>query len=100
IRVAGWVHRRRDHGGVVFIDVRDRSGVLQLVVHPDAGEALEVAQRLSPEDVVSAAGTLVPRAPETVNARLPTGEVELRVTALTVLAEAAPLPFSVEDEHA
>ncbi len=99
VRVAGWVHRRRDHGGVVFIDVRDRSGVLQLVIHPDASAALEVAQRLSPEDVISAIGTLVPRAPETVNARIPTGGVELRVSELTVLAEAAPLPFSVEDDH-
>jgi aspartyl-tRNA synthetase len=99
VRVAGWVHRRRDHGGVVFIDLRDRSGLLQLVIHPDAGDALDVAQRLSPEDVISAAGMLVPRALETVNPRIPTGAVELRVTELTVLAEAAPLPFSVEDEH-
>ncbi len=99
VRVAGWVHRRRDHGGVVFIDLRDRSGVLQLVIHPDAGAVLERAQRLSPEDVVSAAGTLVARAVDTVNPRIPTGQVELRVTELEVLAEAAPLPFSVEDEH-
>jgi len=100
VRVAGWVHRRRDHGGVLFIDLRDRSGVLQLVIHPDAGEVLEHAQRLSPEDVISATGMLVARSPETVNPRLPTGGVELRVTELEVLAEAAPLPFSVEDEHA
>jgi aspartyl-tRNA synthetase len=99
VRVAGWVHRRRDHGGVLFIDLRDRSGILQLVIHPDAGAVLEIAQRLSPEDVISAAGTLVARSAETVNPRIPTGGVELRVTGLEVLAEAAPLPFSVEDEH-
>jgi len=99
VRVAGWVHRRRDHGGVVFIDLRDRSGVLQLVIHPDAGAVLERAQRLSPEDVVSASGTLVAREADTVNPRITTGQVELRVTGLEVLAEAAPLPFSVEDEH-
>jgi len=99
VRVAGWVHRRRDHGGVLFIDLRDRSGILQLVIHPDAGTVLEIAQRLSPEDVISAAGTLVARSAETVNPRIPTGGVELRVTGLEVLAEAAPLPFSVEDEH-
>jgi len=99
VRVAGWVHRRRDHGGVLFIDLRDRSGILQLVVHPDAREVLEIAQRLSPEDVISATGTLVARSAETVNPRIPTGAVELQVTDLTVLAEAAPLPFSVEDEH-
>jgi aspartyl-tRNA synthetase len=99
VRVAGWVHRRRDHGGVLFIDLRDRSGILQLVIHPDAGAVLEIAQRLSPEDVISAAGNLVARSAETVNPRIPTGGVELRVTGLEVLAEAAPLPFSVEDEH-
>ena len=99
VRVAGWVHRRRDHGGVLFIDLRDRSGILQLVIHPDAGQVLEIAQRLSPEDVISATGTLVERSPETVNPRIPTGAVELQVTDLELLAEAAPLPFSVEDEH-
>jgi aspartyl-tRNA synthetase len=99
VRVAGWVHRRRDHGGVLFIDLRDRSGILQLVIHPDAGAVLEIAQRLSSEDVISAAGTLVARSAETVNPRIPTGGVELQVTGLELLAEAAPLPFSVEDEH-
>jgi len=99
VRVAGWVHRRRDHGGVVFLDLRDRSGLLQVVIHPDAGDILDIAQHLSPEDVISATGTLVERSSETVNPRIATGEVELRVTDLTVLAEAAPLPFSVEDEH-
>jgi len=98
VRVAGWVHRRRDHGGVVFIDLRDRSGILQLVFHDDAPEALRRAGDLSPEDVVSAEGELVRRTPETVNPELETGEVELRVDRLEVLAETDPLPFSVEDE--
>jgi aspartyl-tRNA synthetase len=99
VRVSGWIHRRRDHGGVVFLDVRDRSGILQLVIHPEAGTILDIAQHLSPEDVISAAGMLVARSAETVNPRIATGEVELRVSDLMVLAEAAPLPFSVEDEH-
>jgi aspartyl-tRNA synthetase len=99
VRVSGWVHRRRDHGGVVFLDLRDRSGILQLVIHPEAGAILDVAQRLSPEDVISAAGTLVDRSSDTVNPRIATGAVELQVSELTVLSEAAPLPFSVEDEH-
>jgi aspartyl-tRNA synthetase len=98
VRVAGWVHRRRDHGGVVFIDMRDRSGILQLVFHPDAAEAHAAAGALSPEDVVSAEGTVVRRSAETVNPALPTGEVELAVDRLEVLSEADPLPFSVEDE--
>jgi aspartyl-tRNA synthetase len=98
VRVAGWVHRRRDHGGVVFIDLRDRSGILQLVFHPDAAEAHAAAGSLSPEDVVSAQGEVVRRSPETVNPELETGEVEMRVDGLEVLSEADPLPFSVEDE--
>ena len=98
VRVAGWVHRRRDHGGVVFIDLRDRSGLLQLVVHPERGAAHELAGRLSPEDVITAAGPIVARAPETVNPRIPTGEVELATSELEILAEADPLPFPVEDE--
>ena len=99
VRVAGWVHRRRDHGGLVFVDLRDRSGLLQLVFHPeDAPEAHHAAGGLSPEDVVSAEGELVARDPARVNPILPTGAVELRVAALEMLSEADPLPFSVEDE--
>ncbi len=100
VRVAGWVHRRRDHGGVTFIDVRDRSGVLQLVFHPDAADAIEAAKSLHPEDVITAEGELVPRDAATVNDKLPTGAVELRVDRLEVLTHAAPMPFSVEDEGA
>ncbi|MEW6581147.1 MAG: aspartate--tRNA ligase [Actinomycetota bacterium] len=99
VRVAGWVHRRRDHGGLVFVDLRDRSGVLQLVFDPDtAGEAHRAARHLSPEDVVSVEGALVARSAETVNPNIPTGAVELRVASLELLSEAEPLPFSVEDE--
>ncbi|MFN8111442.1 MAG: aspartate--tRNA ligase [Thermoleophilia bacterium] len=99
VRVAGWLHRRRDHGGVVFIDLRDRSGILQLVVHPESGAAHETAQRLSPEDVLSVEGALVARDAATVNPRIPTGRVEVRVDSIEVLASAEPLPFSVEDEQ-
>jgi aspartyl-tRNA synthetase len=99
VRVAGWVHRRRDHGGLVFVDLRDRSGLLQLVFHPEeAPEAHAAAGRLHPEDVVSAEGLLVGRSAETVNPRIPTGTVELQVARLEMLSEADPLPFSVEDE--
>ncbi len=99
VRVAGWVHRRRDHGGVIFIDVRDRSGMLQLVFHPEkAPDAHAAAERLHLEDVISVAGTVVERSPATINPRIPTGAVELAVTGLERLSETEPVPFSVEDE--
>jgi aspartyl-tRNA synthetase len=99
VTVAGWVHRRRDHGGVVFIDVRDRSGLLQVVFHPEeAPEAHALAGDLRSEDVVSVEGALVERDAATVNPRLPTGAVELRAARIERLSASDPLPFSVEDE--
>jgi len=96
-RVSGWVHRRRDHGGLVFIDLRDRTGLVQLVFNPDeAGDAFELGHRLRPEDVVSAAGDVVRRDPETVNEKLPTGEVEIRVGEAERLAAADTPPFEIE----
>jgi aspartyl-tRNA synthetase len=96
-RVAGWVHRRRDHGGLIFIDLRDRSGIVQLVFHPDSsGAAFELAHELRAEDVLSAAGTVVRRDAETVNPDLATGEVELAVEAAERLADAETPPFQVE----
>jgi aspartyl-tRNA synthetase len=98
-RVAGWVHRRRDHGGVIFIDLRDRSGLLQLVFHPDrAPEAHAIAHRLRPEDVLSAQGEIVRRDPANVNPELPTGEIELAVAEVTLLADADTPPFPVDEE--
>ena len=100
-QVAGWVHRRRDHGGLIFIDLRDRSGILQLVFHPeDAPDAHRAAHDLRSEDVVSASGTVARRASENVNPNLPTGEVELAVGALTVLADADTPPFPLDEGNA
>jgi len=96
-RVAGWVHRRRDHGGLIFIDLRDRTGLVQLVFHPDtSGEAFVLAHRLRAEDVLSAAGTVVRRSEGTVNPELPTGEFELKVDAAELLADAETPPFQIE----
>src|SRR5262245_31568641 len=96
-RVAGWVHRRRDHGGLVFIDLRDRTGLVQLVFNPDeAGEAFELGHRLRSEDVLTAKGKVVMRSPETVNPELPTGEVEIRVTEAELLSDAETPPFEIE----
>jgi aspartyl-tRNA synthetase len=97
LRVAGWVNRRRDHGGLIFIDLRDRTGIVQLVFHPDSsGEAFELAHRLRPEDVVTALGKVVRRSEETVNPELPTGEVELAVGDAELLADAETPPFQIE----
>jgi aspartyl-tRNA synthetase len=99
LRVAGWVHRRRDHGGLIFIDLRDREGLLQLVFHPDrAPEAHAAAHKLRSEDVVSATGKLVARTPETVNPDLPTGAVELEVSSFDLLADAETPPFQVDED--
>ncbi len=97
VRLAGWVHRRRDHGGLVFIDLRDRTGLVQLVFHPeDSGEAFELAHRLRGEDVLSVAGKVVRRDAETVNPDLPTGEFEVRIAAATLLSKSETPPFEIE----
>jgi aspartyl-tRNA synthetase len=95
-RVAGWVHRRRDHGGLIFIDVRDRTGLLQVVFHPDtAPEAHAAAHKLRSEDVVSVQGVVVPREEGAVNPNLATGEIELSARELDVLADAETPPFEI-----
>jgi aspartyl-tRNA synthetase len=97
-RVAGWVHRRRDHGGLIFIDLRDRTGLVQLVFDPDGlppGQ-FEAAHRLRAEDVLSAAGGVVEREAEHVNPELPTGSWELRVSSFELLADAETPPFAIE----
>jgi aspartyl-tRNA synthetase len=99
VRVAGWVHRRRDHGGLVFIDLRDRSGIVQLVFHPEtAPEAHALAQRLRSEHVISAAGEVVRREEGKVNPRLRTGEIELSVAEAETLAESETPPFPLDDD--
>src|SRR5256714_3041003 len=99
IALAGWAARRRDHGGLIFIDLRDQSGICQLVVNPErAAEAAQAAHAIRNEFVLQAAGDVVARAPEAVNPNLPTGEVELQVDELRVLSTAPPLPFQLEEE--
>ncbi len=96
-RVAGWVHRRRDHGGLVFIDLRDRTGLLQLVFNPDlAGAAFDLGHKLRSEDVISVTGKIVNRSAETVNAEMATGAFELMVADAGLLADADTPPFEIE----
>ena len=98
-RVSGWVHRRRDHGGLIFIDLRDRSGLVQLVFHPDtSGAAFAQAERLRAEHVVSAAGDVVAREGANVNPNMATGAIEIAVTEMDVLAQSATPPFPIDEE--
>jgi aspartyl-tRNA synthetase len=99
LSLAGWTARRRDHGGLIFIDLRDHTGICQLVVNPEhAPEAAEVAHGVRNEFVLRAEGELVARAPDAVNPELPTGEVELQVDSLEILSRSEPLPFQLDAE--
>ncbi len=99
LTLAGWVARRRDHGGLVFIDLRDRSGLCQLVVNPERSpDAAAVAHGIRNEFVVRAEGEIVARSPETVNAQMATGDVELQVDRLDIVATCPPLPFQLDEE--
>lgn len=97
VRLSGWVHRKRDHGGLLFIDLRDHYGLTQLVLHPET-PGFEAVERLRAESVIKIDGEVVLREGSTVNANLPTGEVEVRVQAVDVLSEAAELPLPVFGE--
>ncbi|CAH0119079.1 Aspartate--tRNA ligase [Paenibacillus sp. CECT 9249] len=98
VTLNGWVQRRRDLGGVLFIDLRDRTGMMQIVFNPDfSGEALQIADRARNEYVLSVTGQVVERDPETFNPNLPTGEIEVRVTEIEILNAAKNPPFFIED---
>jgi aspartyl-tRNA synthetase len=98
VSVCGWVHRRRDHGGVIFIDLRDREGLLQVVFDPELSEVFVQAERLRSEYVVRIQGKVRPRPPGTENPALATGKVELLAQALTLLNRAETPPFSLDDD--
>jgi aspartyl-tRNA synthetase len=99
LTVAGWVARRRDHGGLIFIDLRDHTGIVQLVVNPErAPEAAATAHAIRSEFVVRGKGEVVRRADEAVNPNIATGEVEIQVDELEILARSEPLPFQLDDD--
>ncbi|MFO0438895.1 MAG: aspartate--tRNA ligase [Phenylobacterium sp.] len=97
VRLSGWINRKRDHGGLVFVDLRDHYGLTQLVFAPDT-PGFATIERLRAESVIRIDGEVVARTPETVNPNLDTGEVEVRVRAVEVLSEAAELPLPVFGE--
>src|SRR5690349_12135142 len=98
VTVAGWVHRRRDHGGVIFVDLRDREGLLQVVFDPDAAAMFKDAERLRSEFVIRVKGLVRARPGSTANANLRSGKVELLARELEVLNKSEPLPFQLDDE--
>ncbi|ETT56341.1 MULTISPECIES: aspartate--tRNA ligase [unclassified Paenibacillus] len=98
VTLNGWVQTRRDLGGVLFIDLRDRTGIVQIVFNPDySGEALQIADKVRSEYVLSVTGTVVKRDEETINRNLPTGEIEVQITDIEVLNAAKTPPFFIED---
>ena len=99
LTLSGWAARRRDHGGLVFVDLRDHTGVTQLVINPErSAAAAELAKEIRNEFVLRARGEVVARSPETVNAAMPTGEVELQVDELEIVSRSTPLPFQLDEE--
>ncbi len=100
VTLAGWADTRRDHGGLVFVDLRDHTGKVQLVVNPERSPAAaETAHEIRNEFVLQATGEVVARAPELVNPNLPTGEIEVQVDELRVVSRSTPLPFQLDEEN-
>ena len=97
VRLSGWIHRKRDHGGLVFIDLRDNYGLTQLVFAPET-PGFATVERLRAESVICVEGEVVARTPDTVNPNLPTGEIEVQAKGVDVLSEAAELPLPVFGE--
>src|SRR5258706_5818028 len=98
VRLSGWVHRRRDHGQLIFLDLRDRHGVTQVVIdRTDDPDAHAIASRVRSEFVVTVDGPVAARIAGTENLRLPTGAIELRARAVTILSESKTPPFYIND---
>jgi aspartyl-tRNA synthetase len=97
VRLSGWIHRKRDHGGLVFVDLRDHYGLTQLVLYPET-PGFALVERLRAESVIRIDGEVVARSADTVNPGLPTGEIEIRVREVALLSEAAELPLPVFGE--
>jgi len=99
VRLCGWVHRRRDHGGVIFVDLRDRDGLVQVVFDPDQPAIFEQAEQVRSEYVLAVEGRVRARPEGTVNPNMPTGEVEVLALSLTVLNAAETPPFQLDEHH-
>ena len=99
VTLYGWVHRRRDHGGVIFVDLRDREGIVQVVCHPDNATTFEIAEHIRNEFVLKVTGVVRHRPPGTVNPNLVSGEIEVLVQSIEILNSSLTPPFLMDDEH-
>ncbi len=99
VSLCGWVHRRRDHGSLIFIDLRDREGLVQVVCDPDFADMFKVAESVRNEYCLHITGTVKPRTPETVNAKLKSGKIEVIATKVEVLNASVPVPFQLDDDN-
>lgn len=98
VKLCGWVETNRDHGGVIFLDVRDRSGLVQVVAHPDTAQIHALAHAMRQQDVIEVHGEVIAREATVVNKKIPTGEVEIKVSHITVLNRAETPPFAIDDQ--
>ena len=99
VKLAGWVHRRRDHGGVIFLDLRDREGLVQVVIAPSNQDAFRIAESVRNEYVLQVKGRVRRRPEGTVNKDLKTGEIEVDGLELVILNRAEPIPFPIDEYH-
>src|SRR5215207_5539203 len=99
VTLFGWAHRRRDHGGVIFIDLRDREGLVQVVCHPDRRDVFETAEKIRSEYCVEVSGTVQRRPEGTVNATLTSGQIEILCEQLEILNPSVPIPFQLDDDN-
>jgi len=99
VTLCGWAHRRRDHGGVIFVDLRDREGLAQVVFDPDREKAFRTAERVRNEYVLRVTGKVRRRPAGTVNPELPTGEVEVLAHEVEILNASAPPPFQIDEDN-
>ncbi|HBE92062.1 MAG TPA: aspartate--tRNA ligase, partial [Gammaproteobacteria bacterium] len=100
VELCGWVNRRRDHGGVIFIDLRDRTGMVQVVCDPDEEEAFKLAEHVRNEYVLRIKGRVRHRPEGTINMNIPTGRIEVYTTELELINRSEPLPFQLDEDEA
>ncbi len=99
VTISGWVHARRDHGGLIFLDLRDQYGLTQATFHPEKKDAFELANNIRPEWVVTVKGTVKARPEGMVNEKIATGGIEVIAESLTVISEAKTPPFEIASEN-